>query len=650
MLADFRKAVEKARAAGTGLKEFRKDFDAIVDRTGWRYNSHGKTEEERRAWRARIIYTTNMRTSYMAGRYKQLTDPDVLKYRPYWKYVHSGALHPRKLHLSWNGLVLAATDPAWRIMFPPNGWGCGCAIEALSERQLKALGKDGPDPAPDLRAYQDTDPRTGEPETRYPGIDRGWAYNVGEEWLNGVVPPELHKPLEAYGNEIKPAADLPPLPDPVKARAGDLMATGLAPEAYVEAFLKAFQFDGDGGYIRDTLNNPLKNAWLGTNYGTLGDVMNRPAGGLFSALSGQSVGAMNVQAATVIVNGGIASGAGGLGGLLAGLGASNDNRPLSAYREAIAAIESGGRYGALGPVTASGDRAYGRYQVMGANVGPWTEQALGYAMTPSSFLTSPQAQDAVFDKIFGGYLSRYGNANDAASTWFTGRPLSQGASAADILGTTGASYVQKFNTALSQLTDTTGLATDGLGTLGNGLNQFGGLLSSYQPSGGAGGGLLSALGSLFGIGGGTSQLDIARANIAAGTAGLYSFGGYTGPGGVHEPAGVVHKGEVVWSQSVIARAGGVRVVEAMRLGKRGYAKGGVVESLPFAVPASNDNAGSPARPSIAISISLEGAQGDREIEQKSRQAAYAGMKQALDEYDAQFNDKVAAAVDRPRWR
>ncbi|WP_174800690.1 PBECR2 nuclease fold domain-containing protein [Martelella limonii] len=251
MLADFRAAIEKARSAGTGLKEFRKDFDAIVDRTGWRYNSHGKTEEERRAWRARIIYTTNMRTSYMAGRYKQLNDPDVLKYRPYWKYVHSGALHPRKLHLSWNGLVLAATDPAWRIMFPPNGWGCGCDIEALSARQLKALGKDGPDEAPDLRAYEDTDPRTGEPETRYPGIDRGWAYNVGEEWLNGVVPPELHKPLEPYDKDIAPATDLPALPEPAKARAEDLMATGLKAEAYVEAFLKAFQIDDEGGYFRD---------------------------------------------------------------------------------------------------------------------------------------------------------------------------------------------------------------------------------------------------------------------------------------------------------------------------------------------------------------------------------------------------------------
>lgn len=56
----------------------------------------------------------------------------------------------------------------------------------------------------------------------------------------------------------------------------------------------------------------------------------------------------------------------------------------------------------------------------------------------------------------------------------------------------------------------------------------------------------------------------------------FSSGGYTGDGGVLEPAGVVHKGEVVWSQADIARAGGLGVVEAMRRGLRGFADGGVV--------------------------------------------------------------------------
>lgn len=58
--------------------------------------------------------------------------------------------------------------------------------------------------------------------------------------------------------------------------------------------------------------------------------------------------------------------------------------------------------------------------------------------------------------------------------------------------------------------------------------------------------------------------------------GGYATGGYTGNGGVNEPAGVVHKGEVVWSQADVARAGGVGIVEAMRRGLRGYADGGPV--------------------------------------------------------------------------
>lgn len=54
----------------------------------------------------------------------------------------------------------------------------------------------------------------------------------------------------------------------------------------------------------------------------------------------------------------------------------------------------------------------------------------------------------------------------------------------------------------------------------------------------------------------------------------YSSGGYTGAGAVNQPAGVVHRGEVVWSQRDVARAGGVAAVEAMRQGMRGYASGG----------------------------------------------------------------------------
>lgn len=58
----------------------------------------------------------------------------------------------------------------------------------------------------------------------------------------------------------------------------------------------------------------------------------------------------------------------------------------------------------------------------------------------------------------------------------------------------------------------------------------------------------------------------------------YAVGGYTGAGGKYDPAGIVHAGEIVWSQDDIARWGGVGIVEALRNAK-GYAGGGLVSPL-----------------------------------------------------------------------
>ncbi|WP_353172453.1 tape measure protein [Acinetobacter rudis] len=52
--------------------------------------------------------------------------------------------------------------------------------------------------------------------------------------------------------------------------------------------------------------------------------------------------------------------------------------------------------------------------------------------------------------------------------------------------------------------------------------------------------------------------------IAAQAIGGFSSGGYTGSGGKYDPAGIVHKGEVVFSQEDVARWGGPAQVDAMR--------------------------------------------------------------------------------------
>lgn len=120
------------------------------------------------------------------------------------------------------------------------------------------------------------------------------------------------------------------------------------------------------------------------------------------------------------------------------------------YRNAIASVESAGSgdYSAVGPTHKTMGRALGRYQVMEANIGPWSKAALGREVTPEEFMANPQIQDAIFDHQFGSYVQKYGNPQDAASAWFTGQPLSKGANRRDVLGTSGAGYVDKFNKAL----------------------------------------------------------------------------------------------------------------------------------------------------------------------------------------------------------
>jgi hypothetical protein len=117
------------------------------------------------------------------------------------------------------------------------------------------------------------------------------------------------------------------------------------------------------------------------------------------------------------------------------------------FADAISGIESGGRYGLLGPVTKSGDRAYGKFQVMGANVPQWTQQFYGKSLTPQEFLANPQAQDAVFQGKFGQYADKYG-PEGAAKAWFAGEGGMNNPNAKDMLGTTVAQYGQKFAAGL----------------------------------------------------------------------------------------------------------------------------------------------------------------------------------------------------------
>jgi hypothetical protein len=91
------------------------------------------------------------------------------------------------------------------------------------------------------------------------------------------------------------------------------------------------------------------------------------------------------------------------------------------YRDAIASIESDGSggYAAVGATHKTMGRALGRYQIMEANIGPWSREALGREVSADEFMANPAIQDAIFDHKFGGYVAQFGEEG-AAQAWFGG--------------------------------------------------------------------------------------------------------------------------------------------------------------------------------------------------------------------------------------
>lgn len=232
LLADLHKAMVDRATDGKGLEAFRRDFKAIVAKHGWT-GWTGEGSKEGIAWRTKVIYQTNMATSYSAGRYQQLTEPGYLRLRPYWRYIHDdSAIHPRELHQQWHGMTLPHDHPFWKIGFPINGIGCHCGVVAVSAKEGEASARAGLGEPPD--GWDKRDPKTG----LFPGIDKGFDHAPGSaaDWpLQRFIDQKLLKldgPIGAAMWEVlKPVLTRERLEQwqaVVKSTAANLRATGTA--------------------------------------------------------------------------------------------------------------------------------------------------------------------------------------------------------------------------------------------------------------------------------------------------------------------------------------------------------------------------------------------------------------------------------------
>ena len=256
-LEEIATVIERQMRTGILFEDFKKQFSAIVDRAGWAHTGS-------RAWRARVILETNVATSYAAGRWAQLQDPDAIKALPYIQYRHSGAEHYRPQHKAWDKLVLLRTDKFWDTNLPPNGWGCKCEFFPLSKRSLTRLGKTGPDRNPyDVMAekgqaittkkvWRDT----GEVVDVPAGVDLGWDYAPGKSLLRSITAVEKSAITNA---RIIPLVEWPasdrPLPRPFNA--ANILPETLDEKELLARFLKAFGGIDEPIYFDDKIGNLL---------------------------------------------------------------------------------------------------------------------------------------------------------------------------------------------------------------------------------------------------------------------------------------------------------------------------------------------------------------------------------------------------------
>jgi hypothetical protein len=130
--------------------------------------------------RLRTIYRTNIRMSMAAGRWRKYQREKELF--PYLRYRSDHfRKHPRLDHKSWHGLILRVDDPAWQWLFPPNGWGCNCRVEQVSEARMRRMDwkvDEAPNPP-----RHDFITAAGEIVSVPQGIAPGFGYNPGTAHL-----------------------------------------------------------------------------------------------------------------------------------------------------------------------------------------------------------------------------------------------------------------------------------------------------------------------------------------------------------------------------------------------------------------------------------------------------------------------------------
>ena len=165
VIDDLFDIMTKSMQQGTGLGDFKRDMRALMAERGW-YGRPDKTAKDTRYinWRLDTIYQTNILTAYSAGETREMLKTAHLY--PYWQYQQMQRPSKRESHSPFHGMILRYDELFWSTGTPPNGWGCQCYRNQLTQSQAKALG--GPSTPPPTNIQNSA-------------IPKEWRYDPGRE-------------------------------------------------------------------------------------------------------------------------------------------------------------------------------------------------------------------------------------------------------------------------------------------------------------------------------------------------------------------------------------------------------------------------------------------------------------------------------------
>lgn len=154
LLAELKKACDKAIADGITFREFADQLDDVVAALGWARAAGPSPPPPRRL---KLIYDTNMRTAHAAGQWGRIART-AESGRAFLEYSLGPSERHRPEHEAWAGTILRWDSAWWATHFPPNGFGCRCRVRQLSDGEAERKGVSPAPPAGDPDPGWDRNP------------------------------------------------------------------------------------------------------------------------------------------------------------------------------------------------------------------------------------------------------------------------------------------------------------------------------------------------------------------------------------------------------------------------------------------------------------------------------------------------------------